>query len=369
MNPKQITLVINDFTVGGAQKLFIQLANRFVQDGYDVEFISLVILEGKTDLLHEVLPEIKVTRLQFKSAFDLKSWWLLFRLLNKKKSLILSTLFLANMTTRILKLFHWRKVIIVEQNTYDNKVKSQILMDWILSFLTKKIICTSESVLSFTQKQEHIPHSKFTVIHSGVDIAQLKSKTTEQDREVIRQEFDLALDVKIFLNVGRLAEQKSQDKLLRAFAIFLKHQAEKEKYVLMIVGEGKERKSLETLTYDLQIDKSVVFTGVRTDAARFYNAADFFVSSSRIEGFSIVHAEAMAFGLPVVTTRTAGPDIMVLEGQNGFFVDFTAESLADGLQKIVEAPYTVFAEASRLRVKSFTIEATYEKYYNILQSF
>lgn len=368
MSAKHITFVINDFTVGGAQKLFVQLANKFVNDGYEVEFISLLTLEGKADLVHELSPRVQVTRLKFQSAFDLRSWWSLARLLNKNDSVILSTLFLANMTTRILKLFHFRPVIIVEQNTYDNKVQSQIFVDWLLSHVTKKIICTSETVAAFTEKQEHIKHSKFAVIHSGVDLTQLKALTTNEDRRSVREELGLAEETKIFLNVARLAEQKSQDKLIQAFALFLNEQVEKEAYVLVIVGEGKERSTLEGLVRSLHIEKNVILTGVRTDVPRFYNAADFFVSSSRIEGFSIVHAEAMAFGLPIVTTKTAGPDVMVVEGQNGFFVDFTVGSLVEGLGKVVQADYDKLSQSSSDRVKLFSIEETYENYKKMIQS-
>lgn len=369
MSKKHITFVINDFTIGGAQKLFIQLANRFVDDGYTVDFISLVILPGKADLLHEVSPKITVNRLQFSGTFDISGWWQLLRLLLKNRGMIFSTLFLANLTTRILKIFHWRKVVVVEQNTYDNKKNLFIWLDWLLAYLTKIIVCTSQTVATFTQKQEHISTKKFLVIHSGVDLKGLKTDIFSNDRDVLRKEFEITVDAIWFLNVARLAEQKSQDKLIQGFHIFLqtKPVTEQEMYKLVIVGEGKERRGLEKLIHSLNLQNNVTLAGVRKDVARFYNAADYFVSSSRIEGFSIVHAEAMAFGLPIVTTRTAGPDVMVKDGENGFFVDYTAESLAEGLKKIVSGDRDAFSKSSFERVKLFTMDATYVEYKKVVE--
>jgi glycosyltransferase involved in cell wall biosynthesis len=366
---KHITFVINDFTVGGAQKLFIQLANRFVADGYTVDFISLVILPGKADLLHEVSPQIAVTRLQFSGTLDVRGWWQLLQLLMKHRGPVFSTLFLANLTTRILQLFHWRKVIVVEQNTYDTKKSLFIFLDWLLAYVTQSIICTSQSVATFTQKQEHISASKFLVIHSGVDVEGLQSIIAPNDKETLRKEFDISLDTIWFLNVARLAEQKSQDTLIQGFDIFLKTKSENSRgvYKLVIVGEGKERRNLEKLIHALHLQDVVTLAGVRKDVARFYNAADVFVSSSRIEGFSIVHAEAMAFGLPIVTTRTAGPDVMVKDGENGFFVDYTAESLATGLEKIVSGDRGAFSRSSLERVMLFTMDATYIEYRKVVE--
>jgi glycosyltransferase involved in cell wall biosynthesis len=366
---KHITCVINDFTIGGAQKLFIQLANRFVADGYTVDFISLVILPGKADLLHEVSEKVQVTRLQFSGTFDVRGWWQLLQLLMKNRGIVLSTLFLANLTTRILKIFHWREVIVVEQNTYDNKKRLFVFLDWLLAYVTKVIICTSQSVAVFTQKQERISAKKFLVIHSGVDIKGLQAGILPHDKENLRKEFDIALDTIWFLNVARLAEQKSQDKLIQGFHIFLQTKPADERgmYKLVIVGEGKERRDLEKLIHALSLQDVVTLAGVRKDVARFYNAADYFVSSSRIEGFSIVHAEAMAFGLPIVTTRTAGPDVMVADGENGFFVDYTAESLAEGLEKIVSGDHDAFSRSSLERVKLFTMDATYGEYRKVVE--
>lgn len=97
--------------------------------------------------------------------------------------------------------------------------------------------------------------------------------------------------------VGRLAESKGFDLLIRAFA-----EAGLPGGRLVIVGEGRERRRLESLA-----GAGVVFTGYRSDAKELFQAFDVFVSPSRSEPFGRVIIEALDAGVPVIATEALGP--------------------------------------------------------------
>jgi glycosyltransferase involved in cell wall biosynthesis len=88
----------------------------------------------------------------------------------------------------------------------------------------------------------------------------------------------------------------------------------------------------------------------------------FFVSSSLIEGFGIAHAEALACGLPVLTTKTAGPDEMIIEGLNGFFVEPSAQGIYQGLVRMSEARTLASREEISKTVDRFDSRKIAEKY-------
>jgi glycosyltransferase involved in cell wall biosynthesis len=122
--------------------------------------------------------------------------------------------------------------------------------------------------------------------------------------EVARLRADLGAGPGDFLvgGVGRLAESKGFDTLLRAFqAAALPHGR------LAIVGDGRERSKLERLAAGSDVRARVKFTGFRPDVKDCYQAFDLFVSPSRSEPLGRVLFEALDAGVPVVATATQGP--------------------------------------------------------------
>lgn len=113
-----------------------------------------------------------------------------------------------------------------------------------------------------------------------------------------------------FLSVGHLVPQKGFDILLRALAIC---HAAGDRFRLAIVGKGYEQDALRSLAHELDLDASVEWRGApeRSTMPEVYRAADAFVLASRHESFGVVVIEALASGLPVVATRSGGPEEIV----------------------------------------------------------
>ncbi|HEX4946860.1 MAG TPA: glycosyltransferase family 4 protein [Blastocatellia bacterium] len=124
-------------------------------------------------------------------------------------------------------------------------------------------------------------------------------------------------DNKNLVAVGRLEYEKGFDLLLKAFA---KVQERFPQTKLTIWGEGSQRSKLEELTQRLNLTDSVSLPGTTKELETVLSAADVFVQSSRQEGFGNALCEAMAMGLPVISTNCSGPQAIVRDGVDGRLV-------------------------------------------------
>ena len=124
---------------------------------------------------------------------------------------------------------------------------------------------------------------------------------------------------KFVLAVGRLTPQKQFDQLIKAFAALSDEHAH---WRLIILGDGAERSNLQKLASDLGVGTRVSLPGRVQDVGEWYERADIFVLSSRYEGFPNALAEAMSYGLPVVSYDCdTGPSELIEHGVNGYLVE------------------------------------------------
>ena len=119
---------------------------------------------------------------------------------------------------------------------------------------------------------------------------------------------------KKIVSIGRLEPQKNQKLLIRAFGSFVKTHCD---YVLEIFGEGRLRCALEKLINDLGLKDKVFLKGNVSDVHEQIKDAEFFVLSSNYEGLSNALMEAMAMGLPVISTDYDGSEEYIKDGFNG----------------------------------------------------
>ncbi len=164
---------------------------------------------------------------------------------------------------------------------------------------------------------------KMQIVHCGVDPARYQRKDIPPGKRMIF--------------VGRLAAVKGVAVLLRAFANIRKDHPEAE---LVLIGDGDERPRLEALAVELGLDKSV-FIGSKTqdEVAEELSQSDLFVLASFAEGVPVVLMEAMASGLPVITTQIAGIPELVEEGTHGLLVSPSAgDELEQAIRSLLDDP-------------------------------
>jgi glycosyltransferase involved in cell wall biosynthesis len=156
--------------------------------------------------------------------------------------------------------------------------------------------------------------------------------------------------------------------LLRAFATVVRDIPHAE---LAIAGDGPLRQELEAFTRKLNLTECVNFVGALPDTPKFLSELDIFVLSSLSEGMPISLLEAMAAGLPIVSTRAGGVDEVAIEGQNAFLAEpADVEGLAQAMIKMAKrADLAEMGALGREKVKTgFRIENSWAEYHKLFLS-
>lgn len=360
---KKVALVMNDFIVGGVQKLAVDQMNLLKED---FDFVLITLMQFPRGDFYHLVPEgVKVYKLNFNGFFDIRSLIKLTKILIKEKPQIVKTaMFLSNTIVRVLKIFFGFVVITAEHNTETKRPASYRFLNKLLSKLTYTIIADSNTVADHVSCIEKIPRSKFTVIYNGVEINEIEKSKKEfsEKREEIRKEISASEDELVFLTVARLVIQKNHELMIRGFVKFL---SKGGKGKLVIIGDGILMNELKKLSKDLNIENSFIFLGERQDIYRFYAVSDFFLLTSLREGFCISAMNGLAFGLPLISTRVAGVVEYLKDGKNGYFVDDTEESISDTLTKVSslsDFDLNKMKANAEETSKDFSVEAHAEKY-------
>lgn len=166
--------------------------------------------------------------------------------------------------------------------------------------------------------------------------------------------------------VGRLEPVKNHVLLLNAFRAALSSMPDLR---LWMVGDGSERKTLESLAMKLGIATAVTFWGQQLDVAPFFSAADGFIMSSTSEGLPMSLLQAFSLGLPAIVTDVGGMAEVVRLGQAGLIVSVkNPEDMANAVLRLASSPaereqFAMNAEAAFR--KHFTLPVMLDAYMNL----
>ena len=214
-----------------------------------------------------------------------------------------------------------------------------------------KIVTVSDSIQEYLRQDVGIAASQLMTIHNGINIG--AAPTARRDEGHI-----------VCIAVGRLAKIKNHEMMIRAF-----HAVDCPHARLWLVGDGPERKHLESLSCELGLGDRVKFVGFRHDVAELLARSNIFLMSSDYEGISISVLEAMRAGLPIVGTRVGGMQETVKDGHNGMLVEARdIEAMANAIRILIESPQECvrLGRAGRRFLESeFSILTMVERYEQI----
>ncbi len=212
---------------------------------------------------------------------------------------------------------------------------SDIYLSWKFKGIASKLFLgQADAVVALTEhmreKIKEICHRDASVIPNGIELKRFERLPR---RSTVKS---AASDEKTLLFVGRLDPIKGVAYLIEAMNTIVKRNPQVR---LLLVGDGKERRSLETLVEELRLVEYVSFVGkVPNEKVPEYMAAtDVLVLPSLSEGFPVVLLEAMACGLPIVATNVGGIPEIVRDGENGFLVEpESSKEIAEKVLKLLE---------------------------------
>lgn len=189
-----------------------------------------------------------------------------------------------------------------------------ILEDKIASILLNAYVAVSYELSNYLQYRVKINKDKIITIINGVDTDCFKP-FPEVEKKDVKKEIGVLEDAEIIGTVCRLDPVKNLIFMIETVKDILK---KREKTILLIVGEGPERKHIEDVVDKLELNKKIILLGKRNDVEKIMPILDIFVLPSISEGTSMTILEAMSCGIPVIASTVGGNPAIVSEGRNGF---------------------------------------------------
>ena len=220
------------------------------------------------------------------------------------------------------------------------------------------VVAVSSGVAEDTHQLTGLSRDRITVIRNPVIDADMFRKSL---LPVGHPWFDEG-ELPVILGAGRLTRQKDFDTLIRSFAQVL----ENRECRLVILGEGPDLEPLQQLIMELDLQSHVLLAGHVQNPYAYMSRSRLFVLSSRWEGSGNVLTEAMALGVPVVSTDCpSGPAEMLEEGRHGPLIPVgDPAALASAIIRTLDSPAN--PEQLRSAVREYAVEQSAQRYIQAL---
>ena len=321
-----ILFVVNNLRVGGAGRVVARLATQMQSMDHNVA----ILITANDEVLYPLPSDVKVYNLHMVDEKETKLSVL--RIINRAKKIkkicleraidvVYSFLPEINIYSIIAGFHRNWTTIISERNdpNIDPPYKRVRLMRKLLYPLCDGVVFQTEGAKAYFSKKIQ---EKGILIFNPVSTDIPEPITGQRE--------------KVFVAAGRLNLQKNYAMMLKAFASFCETDDE---YCLHIYGEGEERSNIEGLIRDLNLRERVILKGQSYNLLDEIKTASCYLLSSDYEGMSNSLIEAMALGLPIISTDhpIGGARALIINGKNGYLVpvnDYSA--MAEQMRYVTE---------------------------------
>lgn len=359
----KILVIVPDLRLGGFEKNRVQLCNAFAKEGHD---ITLVAIRDKGELAAMLSPDVKVLTLGGVRSFQ--AIWALTRVLrDHKPDVILAGLWPLTFLVAASHLLSGRagRLVLTEHNQLSLQyakwgIRHRIMLRATLAFACR--VSTENGAVSLGVVRDlarltMLNETRFHVLYNP--LRELAPPSTEE-REMAEASWSKPRGHRV-VTVGTLKAQKNHKLLIDAVADIEGRGAE-----VIIVGEGTMREELERYIDARGLRDICKLVGKHENPAAFLESADLFVLSSDYEGLPNVLVEAMAFGLPIVSTDCpSGPAEILDNGTYGSLVPVgDAGALAAAMSAALDAPHD--ADTLKRRAADFSPEIAAQKYLDLM---
>ncbi|RCJ37396.1 group 1 glycosyl transferase [Nostoc minutum NIES-26] len=325
----RLTLIISSLTYGGAERVMSIMANYWVAKGWQITLLTFESQKNNEFYLDSRVSYLTLGMYKDSANAIIGVWNNLKRIgrlrdaiINSKPDAVIS--FMS--TTNVLVLLATRglqiPVVVSERN---DPLKISIsrswkqLRQWTYPFADRIVFQTNRARDYFSSKVQ----ASGCIIPNMVLLPPIEK---ELSRNLLKERSLIA--------VGRLVRAKGFDLLLQAFAQLKDCYPD---WTLTILGEGSLRSDLESLRNQLGLSDRVYLPGTVNNPYEFLKQADIFIMSSRFEGFPNALCEAMACGLPVISTDCpSGPREIIRDGIDGILVpNEDMSALAVAIERLI----------------------------------
>jgi glycosyltransferase involved in cell wall biosynthesis len=361
---RRISLFMESLGGGGAERVMLNLARKFAQWGHQID---LVVASAKGRYLSQVPDLVRLVDLgtarTITAILPLAGY-----LRRESPDVLLSQMGHCNIVSLLARKLarSATRVVISEVSLMGVSTANPVqLRSRLIPLFAKKLYPQADGIITVSHGAANdlahvldLPFDRIDVIYNPVVTPELHERA---DRMVEHPWFS-ADGPPVIIGVGRLDPEKDFLTLLRASNIVRKNRNIR----LMILGEGPERLTLESLVHELGMTDVVTLPGFVENPLPFIANASVLVLTSRFEGLSNVLIEALACGTPVVATDCPGGPTEILDGgRYGKLAPVgDAENLARAIEEtLVNPPDRMFLKGAAER---FTVDTIAKQYLEIL---
>lgn len=230
-----------------------------------------------------------------------------------------------------------KEIILHSHNSNAAETKFKTLRNNILNRLTVKFstlyFACSLKAGRFLFGDKAVDNNEVYILNNAVDLESFKF--SEQVRDCYRTKFNIE-DKIVIGNIGRFCIQKNQLFLIDLFNYYHKNNPNS---ILILVGGGEMEDDIKTRIKDLQLDKDVIFTGVRKDISSLLSMMDILVMPSLFEGLPVIGVEAQANGIPCLFSSEITEETKVLDNVMFTNLNDSVQIWSENIDNLVKQPH------------------------------
>lgn len=376
---KKILIRIGSLRHGGAEKVLVTFLKNLPEDKYEIDlllnlysgkylsevpdWINILYLNKGEMITTNRIQDIpqKIYRVVYQSL--LKAFpQLLYQGILKYKKYDVEFAAIHGMRDEILNspLKSSKKIVWIHNDL--TEVKGYTTDEIRKFFGFDKIMVISEKIKEtfLGLAQNKTEEQKIEKIYNPLDTDEILNKA---EKPALNYSFDSSLPT--FISVGTVFPQKGFDRLLKVHKRLLD---EGFKHTILIVGNGYDFENIKKLKSELGVDNTATMLGFTDNPYPYFKHADFYILSSRYEGFPTVLFEAITLKKNIIATEVSGVKEMLNDGTIGLIVENSEEGIYSGMKKSLENPeyFNRYSENLKEYTMPFSLQNSVDSIMNII---
>ncbi|PKF75407.1 glycosyltransferase [Chryseobacterium sp. PMSZPI] len=343
---KKILIRIGSLRHGGAEKVLVNFLKNLPEDKYEVDLLInlytgmyikevpswvnlFYLLKGEmitTNKPHEI--PVKAFRVLYQKMF-LKFPSLLYKFILKNKRYDIEIAAIHGMYKELLSSPQKdsKKIIWIQNDIFNLKEYTPDIIKQFFKF--DKILVISNKLKEEMQKLAKNEKEKQAVIkiYNPID-----KEDTLQKANMEINDFPFSKALPTFITVGTVYPQKGYDRLLNVHKKLIN---EGLNHQIIIIGDGYDFENIQAQLNQLGLQETVKMLGFRSNPYPYVKQSDFYIMSSRHEGFPTIIAEALILNKPIVSTDVSGIRDLLQDGKLGIINSNSEEGIYEGMKKIL----------------------------------
>jgi len=327
--------VFGSLDVGGAENRTMDVYRRIDRSKIQFDFVVHIQEEGHYDEEVKRLGSLVFSFPKYKvyKSKEYKKYWNTFLVKHPEYEII--HIHTTSIAKSILSVAANKVPILITHSR--NSMQTGFLKNMYIKFSKKSIQSKSTHMLAVSEKAARyiygdklVNQQNVQIVKNGINASEFKY--SESKREEMRRNFNIGEEV-VIGHIGRFVEQKNHDFLLKIFVQYKKIQPAAK---LMLIGIGPLQEIIKSKVKELDLEKDVLFLGLRKDVKDILQAIDLLLFPSLFEGLPGVVLEAQAAGLPALVSSEMSSEVKITNFVEMLELGKSAIEWAEKMKELLE---------------------------------